>query len=96
VCFIGFIAIMKIVKRILGNNNFDLLSSSLLTCSSSCRFIYFYFFTTQISKFEIKNKDLLHIYFFLRCIAQKMIRHVIYLYFEYMIFISLSTSFLPK
>ena len=32
VCLIEFIAAIKIVKRILGNNNFDSLSPSPLTC----------------------------------------------------------------
>ena len=42
VCFVGFIVAMNMVKRILGNNNFDSnfdsLSSSSLIRSSSCRF----------------------------------------------------------
>ena len=71
-CFIGFIVAMKLVKRILGNNNFDSLSSTSLTCFSGCRFSFSFSFTTWISEDEIKN--------------QKMTTHKLYLYYKYSLF----------
>ena len=59
-CFIGFIVAMKLVKRILGNNNFDSLSSSSLTCFSGCRFSFSFSFTTWISEDEVEIDPLVN------------------------------------
>ena len=53
VCFIGFIAAMKIVKRMLGNDNFDSVSSSPLTCW------YLTFATIDVQNIQFHKKDTL-------------------------------------
>jgi len=59
------------IKKIIIIKNQSLIENSNGLEVLGSFFIFYFFYTTWISKIEIKNKDLRNVYFILGCISSK-------------------------